>query len=763
MKRMRAWRKVAALAATAIAALWMSAGPARAVVTAEQIDAAIERGVESLLASQNAEGGWGDYGTAAMGNLFSHGYDVCGLMGLAYGGVPASDERLQKALKLVLEAEVDRNYVYAVHVIALSRLYPRLRREQQELVKQRLMKDVEWIFKAQDDEGDWNYYGTGKGELSNTQMALLALYEGSKVLKELPTDVWKKALDRYLKTQKPDGGWNYGSRSSVHVNKPTYGSMTAAGVASLFIIRDKLYRGTGCPCRGGKSPRKGLEVDAAIQRGTEWLKNNFAVDANPGRGGWNAFWSFSCERVGLASGIKYFGTHNWYAEMAEYLVSHQNPDGSWGHPSSTALAIAFLVKGRAPILLNKLQFDGQWNNHPRDAANLADYVGKQKEQAIQWQVINLDVPVDEWHDAPILYITAETPIELTDEQKARLRQFTDTGGTLLVEASCGNRQIVLWWDLMCKEIWPEWELKVVGQGHPLWEADSRMRGRLPTLFGLSDGVRTFMFYSKTDISCAWNTQAVARGQMLFDLGGNLFMYSTDKGKLRARLAARPGGTGPKYAAQTPAAGERRALAVARIKHGGEWYLADNYHPWQVLAEDLQARAGLTLKAAEPVAPGGDVGADVALLHLAGRAGSRLDPEGCAWLRGQLGAGRFLLAEATLGDGRFDEAFRAVATAAGLALKPLPKDRPLLTGQLGKAAGYDVTSVAYTYHLQAERVGQPAPLLYGIYDGSRLVGVYSPFDILFSQTGCKAYGNRGYAPEDARAIATNIALLISVRE
>jgi len=750
-------------AAAALAALCLSAPQARGAVTAEQIDAAIERGVQSLLASQNAQGGWGDYGTAAVGNLFSHGYDVCGLMGLAYGGLPASDERLQKALKLVLNAEIDRNYVYAVRVIALSRLYPRLRREQQELVKKRLMADLEWIFKAQDDEGDWNYYGTGKGELSNTQMALLALYEGSKVLKELPTDVWKKALDRYLKTQKPDGGWNYGSRSSVHVNKPTYGSMTAAGVASLFIIRDKLYRGTGCPCRGGKSPRKGLEVDAAIERGIEWLKKNFVVDKNPGRGAWNAFWSFSCERVGLASGIKYFGTHNWYAEMAEYLVSKQNPDGGWGHPSSTALAIAFLVKGRAPILVNKLQFKGQWNNHPRDAANLADYVGKQKEQAIQWQVINLDVPVDEWHDAPILYITAETPIELSDEQKARLREFTDTGGTLLVEASCGNRKVTTWWDLMCKDIWPEWELKIVDRGHPLWEADVKMRGRLPRLFGLGDGVRTFMFYSKTDISCHWNTQAVTRNRMLFDLGGNLFMYSSDKGKLRARLAARPGGTGPKYAGQTPAAGDRKQVAVARVKHGGEWYLADNYHPWQVLAEDLKAKVGMTLAAADAVAAGDDLPAEVSLLHLAGRTACQLDADATRWLKGQLSAGRFLLAEATLGDPRFDAPVKAVLADAGLTLRALPKDHPLLTGQLGKATGYNVTSVGYAHHLRAERVGRPEPLLHGIYDGTRLVGVYSPFDIMFSQTGCRAYGNRGYAVEDARAIATNVLLLVSARD
>ena len=46
----------------------------------------------------------------------------------------------------------------------------------------------------------------------------------------------------------------------------------------------------------------------------------------------------------------------------------------------------------------------------------------------------------------------------------------------------------------------------------------------------------------------------------------------------------------------------------------------------------------------------------------------------------------------------------------------------------------------------------------LYMDGKLVGVFSPFDLLFSQTGCKAYGNLGYEPDDARAVATNILLL-----
>ncbi len=745
-----------ALAALCVPALTCHLVLARESFTQEQIDQAIDRGVQHLLSTQQASGGWGDYGSGD--DLFRHGYDVCGLMGLAYGELPVNDDRLKKALDLVLKVEVDRNYVYAVRVIALSKLYGRLGREQKELVLKRLESDVTWIVKAQDAAGgDWDYYGTGKGELSNTQMALLALSEASNIL-ELRPEVWQKALKRYLEIQRDDGGWNYGSRSQVHAVKPSYGSMSAAAVASLFIIRDKLYRGTGCPCKGGRSPRKGLEVDRAIDRGIDWLKANFVVDKNPGRGGWFYYWPFSCERVGLASGIKYFGTHDWYSEMTAHILGRQAPDGGWGQTSNTALMIAFLVKGRAPILANKLQFKGQWNNHPRDLANLARYLGHQKEQAIQWQVINLEVPVEEMHDAPILYITAETIPAFTDEQKQKLRRFTDTGGTILFEASCGNRKIITWWTQVCKELWPEWELKHIDKEHGLWQADKPMKGRLPSLLGISDGLRTAVFFSKTDLSCPWNVQALTRNRTLFDLGGNLYMYATDRAKLRSRLASRPTVAGKKYSGQTPAKGDKDTLTVARIKHGGEWFLGRNYSPWQILGANLKEKVGLTITELEPVALGADLPQGVDLLYLCGRKGCDLDAAGTAWLKKRLAGGALLFAEATLGDKQFEPALRKALASAGLTLRPLPDDSPLVTGQFGGPAGYNVSRVGYTFSLRSERIGKASPSLLGIYDGERMVGVFSPFDIMFSQTGCRAFGNRGYAAEDARALAVNIALM-----
>jgi hypothetical protein len=49
---------------------------------------------------------------------------------------------------------------------------------------------------------------------------------------------------------------------------------------------------------------------------------------------------------------------------------------------------------------------------------------------------------------------------------------------------------------------------------------------------------------------------------------------------------------------------------------------------------------------------------------------------------------------------------------------------------------------------------------GIYQNGKLVGIYSPFDVLYSTTGYDAYSRRGYQEEDALAVATNIILALT---
>ena len=812
---------------------WLAASTASARVTDEQIEAAIDHGVQYLLTSQNDKGWWS---ANAQTSIWTSGIPGCGgneayaMLALAYAGVSLNDPKMQKGLDALLELKLYHTYIVPARIMTISKLLHKLDRERRDRAMEVLKADTMMLLSTQRKNGGWGYPQYTKDtdppkvdprddwtDSSNTQIAVLGLSEAINAGLELPPDAVKRVQDYYLRIQLADGGWGYDHliRGQEYYQN-AHGSLTAAGVASLFITRDYLYRGLGCPCKGDRSSARTSQVDKAIDDGLAWLGKHFMASKHPVvpddprlSSQWILYWLYSCERAGLASGIKYFGGHDWYAEGAEHLVNSQRRTGDWGPMYDTSYALCFLVKGRAPVLFNKLQFKGVWCAHPRDIANLAGYVSKQKEQPIQWQVITLEAPVDEWHDAPILYISAESALALSDDEKKKLRQFTDSGGTVFFEASCGNREASNSWRALAKEVWPEWEMKVLGKDHPLFVADQKMTaGRLPTLSGMDDGLRTFALVSFADISCAWNTQAVTTQSHLFNLGSNLYVYATDHRALRARLAEKKTLTRKNYLDATLQAGPRARLKVARVKHGGDWYVGRNYDPLGRLAAALAGRpveagpaaappaappaepldpsriilpparatglaptapavpaiagGGLRLDQAEPVDSSGLVAAAVQIAHLTGRQGVTLGDAEAAALKSYLQGGGFLVAEAAMGDARFDADFQALARQLGLESKLLAADDPLMTGKLIAAAGYDVSNVRYRYALRAERIGNPLPLLYGLRLGGKLVGIYSPFDLSFSQTGFDAWACRGYEAEDALALWINLLLYVSTK-
>jgi len=775
--------RTAMSAALAVLVTWTVAAAPLAAQQAgldEQIDEAIKRCVEHIWSTQQANGMF----SANEPNRWPDAYrypgdrEVMAMVALAYAGEdPAKNPKMKQSLKTLLELELEKTYCLGFRLVTLAELYRRADdRHFKSSLRQVMRRDVAKLVDIQHDHGGWFYNKTDRiaaWDFSNTQIAVLGLYEAARCGVEVPPQAFQRVLELYLKKQRADSGWNYG-RPGNWETQASYGSMTAAAVASVFITRDALNPGQGCPCRGGRSAgRRSADVEKAIRSGLKWLGEHFTVRSNPGRGGsFTPYWLYAAERVGIYSGLKYFGTHRWYAEGAATILARQRGDGSWGSFSDTSFTLLFLIKGRGPILVNKLMHSGHWDLHPYDAANLAEFVGKIKEQQINWQVVHLDIPVEELHDAPILYITAEEPIEFSDEHKQKLRAFTDTGGTILFEASCGNRAATKWCEQLCQELWPEWELRAIAKEHPLWTADLRVADRrLPRLRGLDDGVRTFVFYSPRDISCRWHTMATAKNAVLFNMGNNLYAYATDRAKLRGRLAGREVGTGRKYADQRPAyAGAERQLTVARLQHGGLWHAMDHYSPWAAMAEDLKQRTGLQVTLRDSIPAAEDIPAEVGMVHLAGRGRPTLNDEAVKRLKNYLAGGGFLFAEATIGDALFDAGFRELAGAAGLKFRSLGADHAVISGQIGGGTtGYAIDHVGYTFALRPQRIGRPLPMLLGIYlpqgdtPGGRLVGVYSPFDIMYSQTGYKAFNSRGYEPDDARALATNIALLAAGRK
>jgi len=765
-------RAVACLIAVASAARAAPAEPPTPdTLTDAHVREAIERGKVYLVSRARPSG-------AFSGGSFTEGRTALAFMTLAYMGEHPNRPHMARALDYLLSRDADadfddrQGYAVPMRAMGLSYVYRKLLGERRDRVADQVRRDLARLQEGQTEQGGWRYrlQADADYDFSVTQWPILAFRDAHRA-GLTPADLRThllKARGLYLKHQQTSGGWYYQDKK-----EPPSGSMTAAGLASLYIIADFLEPGMGCPCMtNGRSPHRLTPTARAIDAALDWVAEHFSAEKNPGaeKIGKNEtrYWLYCVERVGIAAGYKYFGRHNWYREGAAALVADQRTNGSWNRTiEDTCFALLFLYKGRAPVLVNKLQFDGIWNAHPRDAANLTHYIETAKEQMFHWQIVDTGAPLAEWHDAPLLYITAEGQPDLTDDQARRLRRFTDTGGTILVEASCGNPVVRQWFETLARKTWPEWDLQDLGPDHPVWEASNRLETR-PEIRGIHDGVRTAVFYSPDDVSCAWQTRDLARKRYLFDWGINLYTYATDRSPLRAKLAQRAPAAHDDRFTRTVTAGPTKRLVVARLRHTGNWAVGANYGGLARLAEAVRDRTGMLLEMPDPCDPpvntGGTRAADLdpaTVAYLAAPGPYTLNADEREALARYLAAGGFLVVEAVTGSRDAVHATYQLAKTLGWTLTRLPDTHPLVSGMMDGAEGYNLArNVTFRRAVRTREPDRDRAEFWGLFAGDRLVGLLSPYDIAFSLTGYEAFDCRGYAPRDAAAVATNLALYLS---
>ncbi|HEX2971067.1 MAG TPA: hypothetical protein VHP11_01970, partial [Tepidisphaeraceae bacterium] len=260
-----------------------------------------------------------------------------------------------------------------------------------------LREDVGWLIQNS-RHGAYHYSdrGTriGSWDNSNSQYGLLGVWSGAEVGAEVPQSYWMSVQNHWYECQYPDGDWGYQSPSG---DQGTL-SMSVAGIASLFVTHDYL----DAPLVGGSVGRE--PFGKPLARGLAWLESG----DNCLRQAWGGYTLYGIERVGLASGFKYFGQHDWYRRLAAQLIRTQRPNGSWGGGSfttrhdlvETAYSLLFLARGRHPILMNKVRFDGYWANRPRDVANLTRFASRELERPLNWQVVPLHRDWTDWADSP---------------------------------------------------------------------------------------------------------------------------------------------------------------------------------------------------------------------------------------------------------------------------------------------------------------------------------------------------------------------------
>ena len=811
-------------------------GPASAQdVTAADVSKAIEDG-KAVLKNRVINSA----PIVARGNNYSQvGVPMLGVLALLNAGVPGNDPSISGLIADVAAMENQATYTVGLKCQILAAANPLKYNKE-------LQAAADWLSKSQlQDTGTWTYNPgrrVGMGDNSNTQYALLGLHEAAKAGATVPKEVWDRARAHFEITQivndrnpANNGGWTYMGNAGQ-----AYGSMTVAGIASLYICGARLEVGGAKEFKDGVYPSCGkYKQNEAIKKGLDWLARNFSATENPlRRGQWSHYYLYGMERVGMISGLRAIGTHDWYREGAAALVAKaeapavpgrfvpngpvgQRADGSWGQAYDTAFAVLFLAKGNRPVLVQKLQWDlnsMEWSRNRHDLENLTSFIGDKFGKPVTWQAVTLKLPMSELRISPILYITGHDFPRFDDADIAKLRQFVDTGGTLLFEACCGSPKYTAAMRELAVRLFPDYPLRPLPAGHPVFSSYFKLADTYG-LEAIEVGCRVGVFFSPHALSCLWEMQDYKDlagkkwSEMAFQIGTNIAAYATGKEMLPDRLAKVVLPEAGRAATTQPLEVPRGAGRLARLIHDGDYNC--DARALERLCYELRDKAKVAVvPAAKHLAPIDEKLSQYPVLFMTGHGHFKYAPAEIKALRTYLDRGGFLLAEACCGREPFDTSFREMVAqlypesgagalpargaegglpfgapsrdannrtaappgpAAGgrgvatSALTRLPADHALYSGKIGVPLGELRYRKTLADELKSRGTTRP-PLEAVIVDAAgapagagveaatgRTTILYSPYDWSCALEGDNPFSCRGYIDEDGLRLALNLVL------
>ncbi len=549
---------------TVTAVLLVTVSSLSAQVSRAEIEEAIDRGVKYLIDSQDPDGHWA---YKPRGGAESEGYKVghtaLAVLALQHSGTKRAEAQLaiKKGLSYILQ-QPPESKTYSSGLV-LQALYADSATEHVKMVtayawmlcggqKRDGVQEGSWTYSLPNVPANWAANGFGGGlptpsggrsDNSNSQFGILGLVYAQKAGFQVPRIIWERAKKYYEGSQHDDGGWDYLSdayRASLPVGAPEAAArrptipMTLAGTVSIYLcdemLADKRHRQCEVP-----------PANAAHEAGLKWIAEHWAT--NQGPYGW-----YACERLGILIGYSEFGGHDWYQEGARDVMGDIGGGNDWHGPVvNTSFAVLFLARGRHPIIINKLKREGDWNLHRYDLKNLIEHISGPWQTPCQWRIVTLDAPVDFLLKVPILWISGHEALKLTPEQKEKLKQYVERGGTILGEACCSKKAFDQSFRELVKELWPDNDLNPLPNRHAIFEDFRKLESR-PTLLGMAldkGQGRLGVIYIPNGISCRWEVGGTGARQPL-DVGACIYLY-VDKVNKRVKAEASARGAEPAVA------------------------------------------------------------------------------------------------------------------------------------------------------------------------------------------------------------------------
>ncbi|MDP6524551.1 MAG: DUF4159 domain-containing protein [Kiritimatiellia bacterium] len=685
---------------------------------------------------------------------YSHGAGtvMATLAMLAAGADPASDDSVQRALGWLSENDIQNTYYRAVRANVWE--YALRKSPYEELYREKLEEDFDWLLKALNKKEGWRYLMTSRDwDNSVTQYGVLGIWAAARAGFDPGKDFWLKMSKHFRTCQNKDGGWSYTTGGST-------ANMATAGLATMFLVFDMSF---GRSYYTKENPRVFTDGETAdclnsIERGMEWL-GKAGGDNNDG------YYLYGMERTGVASGRKYIGERDWFSEGASIVLKRQQRNGSipmsgYGKTRvNTAFCTLFLVYGGAPVAFNKLQYaeDQDWNLNPRDLANLTKYMWSAYERPLNWHSVSIDAPVTEF-EAPILFISGNRNIAFSKEETGKLRSYIERGGTIFCEPSDHSEEfsramVKLLRDMYPEEEYPSYKLQPLKKQHGVYTALKQAWEKTPKLSGVSNGTRTFFVMSHEYLSADWQMNRTSADS--FRLAMNMLFYAVDMGDLKRKFHTNIPNTAPV---------ERRdAVAkVGAVKFSGsgayplDWRAGTGYgealapYFMHVTGCDLEEKIGVDLVE--------DKLNELDVLSISGAHVLELSDGEKKRLRDYANNGGMILVNAYAGSASFAASARKEIESVFGELEQLDITSDLAIGHFPGGANL-AEGVRFTLparrRLRAMEQATRGQKLETILINRKPAVIFSQFDITAAATGVANYGAIGYQPASARKIMANI--------
>lgn len=373
-----------------------------------RVQEGVERGKRFLLSTFDPKEGWGAargtgvYGGVGVAYPYAAGPSALCAFALLKAGVPPEDPTMRRVMSFLRVNHRSPGVTYEIATLLLAvaeasgaRRSPDFRapalrgsrtKERSKPPAGSPIPRERWTWMCelaqrllhfQAGSGGWRYYPNdfhsgGSADVSSTQFALLALSTASRCGYDVPADVFRRAREFLVAQQQPDGprtpraihwegagsdaidrarGFPYIAKSRVLEYQRVSGGMTAAGLASLLLVREEL-------AHEGRDER----LEQAILDAFAWLGRYFTVEVNPGyqpflMGSYHYCHLYALERAGDLMGRELIAGRAWFAEGAKRLLRAQREDGAFPdetcmHPQDvlgTAFALLFLTRASKPI------------------------------------------------------------------------------------------------------------------------------------------------------------------------------------------------------------------------------------------------------------------------------------------------------------------------------------------------------------------------------------------------------------------------------